>query len=317
MNKKKWFLAVSPVLVVWCLDQLSKMWAVEFTGAGPTWYRWGGIVMHHNSGAMLGMFSDLPPLLRVVSLATSGAFLVFVYAIIQFFLPENVMKLRVGLSILLGGILGNVTDRILYGSIIDFLVLGQGENLSPAFNVADALQWIGYGLIVYMILFKSSLIWHEDNKRDRLWIDPAYQLKYSIILASVSIWFSIVFGVYTYTFMKVMINDLIVNGTSNGERFLFPFLMVLVILSLTFSFSLFLIGRHLSHRSVGPIFGFKRYVADLRKGVWYTFKLRQSDEFKDLEVIAETIKKDLLELDKLKKEKEKTLNQIVQEKEAV
>jgi signal peptidase II len=317
VNKKNWLLAVSPVLIVWGLDQLSKMWAVEFTRSGPTWYKWGGIVMHHNSGAMLGMFSDLPPLLRVVSLATSGAFLVFVYAIIQFFLPENVMKLRVGLSILLGGILGNVTDRILYGSIIDFLVFGRGTNLSPAFNVADGLQWVGYGLIVYMILFKSHLIWHEDNKRNKLWIDPAYQLKYSVILASVSIWFSIVFGVYTYTFMKVMINDLIVNGTTNGERYLFPFLAVLLILSLTFSFSLFLIGRHLSHRSVGPIFGFKRYVADLREGVWYTFKLRQSDEFKDLEGIAETLRADLMELDQLRKEKEDALDQVIIDKEAI
>lgn len=307
---------MSPVLVVWCLDQLSKMWAVEFTRSGPTWYKWGGIVMHHNSGAMLGMFSDLPPLLRIVSLATSGAFLVFVYAIIQFFLPENVMKLRVGLSILLGGILGNVTDRILYGSIIDFLVVGKGVNLSPAFNVADGLQWLGYGLIVYMILFKSHLIWHEDNKRNKLWIDPKYQLKYSVILASVSIWFSIVFGVYTYTFMKVMINDLIINGTTNGDRYLFPFLAVLLILSLSFSFSLFLIGRHLSHRSVGPIFGFKRYISDLRKGVWYTFKLRQNDEFKDLEAIAATIKIDLIELDKLKKEKEAALKFMLEGKEA-
>ena len=115
MNKKNWVLAISPVFLVLLVDQLTKMWALEFTRSGPTWYKWGGIVMHHNFGAMLGMFSDLPPLLRVVSLATSGVFLVFVYAIIQFFLPENVMKLRVGLSFLLGGILGNVTDRILYG----------------------------------------------------------------------------------------------------------------------------------------------------------------------------------------------------------
>lgn len=308
MNKKKWFLAISPALVVWGLDQLTKMWAIDFTRSGPVWYEWGGIVMHHNSGAMLGMFSDLPPLLRVVSLATSGAFLIFVYAIIQFFLPENIMKLRVGLSILLGGILGNVTDRIVYGSIIDFVVLGRGLKISPAFNVADSLQWVGYALIVYMILFKSELIWHEDNKRNKLWIDPAYQLKYSIILASVSFWFSIVFGVYAYTFMKVMINDIIVNGTGTAEKYLSPFVTVLVILSLTFSFSLFLIGRHLSHRSVGPVFGFKRYINDLKKGVWYNFKVRQHDEFKDLEQIADTIKADLVELnDYREKEKQENL----------
>lgn len=299
-----------PLFLVWGLDQFTKLWAIKFTLAGPIWYSWGGIVMYHNSGVMLGMFSDLPPLLRVVSLATSGAFLVFVYAIIQFFLPENVMKLRVGLSVLLGGILGNVTDRILYGSIIDFVVLGRGTKLSPVFNIADALQWFGYGLIVYMILFKDHLIWHEDNKRNKLWIDSKYQLKYSVILSSISIWFSIIFGVYAYTFMKVMINDFIIRGTQGSSRYLIPFVAVSIILSLMFSCSLFLIGRHLSHRSAGPVHGFKRYVADLRKGSFYNFKLRQSDEFKDLEEVAKVLKIDLSELKKFREQEKNSKDKL-------
>ncbi len=303
MKKREWFYAVAPLFLVWGLDQLTKLWAIKFTFSGSIWYFWGGIVMHHNSGAMLGMFSDLPPLLRVVSLATGGVFLVFMYAIIQFFLPNNVMKLRVGLSVLLGGILGNVTDRILYGSIIDFIVIGGEGKLSPAFNVADALQWLGCGFIVYMILFKGHLIWHEENKRNKLWIDPKYQFKYSIILSSVSIWFSIVFGVYAYTFMKVMINDFIVNGLNNSFRYLIPFVVVFAILSLLFSFSLFLIGRHLSHRSVGPVHGFKRYIVDIRKGASYDFKLRQNDEFKDLEDIAQVLKVDILKLKSLQRKR--------------
>jgi signal peptidase II len=182
--------------------------------------------------------------------------------------------------------------------------VGTGTKLSPAFNVADSLQWVGYGLIVYMILFKGHLIWHEDNKRNKLWIDPKYQLKYSVILSSVSIWFSIVFGVYAYTFMKVVINDLTVNGGANAEKYLVPFVVVLVILSAMFSFSLFLIGRHLSHRSVGPIYGFKRYISDLKKGASYQFKLRKNDEFKDLEAIAETFRQDLTELKDFKDREE-------------
>lgn len=302
MNKKKWILCILPVFAVWGIDQMTKMWAIDFTALGPVWFKLGGVVMHHNSGAMLGMFSDLPPLLRIVSLATSGAFLIFVYALIQFFLSEGLMVLRVGLSVLLGGILGNVTDRILYGSVIDFLIIGKGTFISPAFNMADALQWVGYGMIVYMILFKGHLIWHEENKRNRLWIDPAYQLKYSVILASVSIWFSMIFGVYSYTFIKVMISDFIVHGTASSSKYLNPFILILFILACMFSLSLFLIGRHLSHRSVGPIYGFKRYIDDIKNGENYTFKLREKDEFKQLESIASEYKKDLRELEKLKKQ---------------
>lgn len=305
MNKKEWFITLSPLFLVWAIDQASKLWAVEFTKGGPTWFEYMGIVMHQNHGAMLGMFSDLPPLLRIVSLATSGACLVFIYAIIQFFLPQNVMKLRVGLSILLGGILGNVTDRILYGSVIDFIVLRFGNTLSPAFNPADSLQWVGYGLIVYMIIFKGHLIWFEGTKRAKVWVDPKYQIKYSTILASVSLWFSLIFGVYSYTFMRVMISDIIVNGTSNATKYLTPFLTMLVILSLMFSVTLFLIGRHLSHRTAGPIFGFGRYIKDLKEGKRYQFKLRDQDEFKQLEGLAEEFRElhdKIAELDPSSKE---------------
>ena len=303
MDKKGWLLTLAPLFFVWTVDQMSKFWAVDVTGSGPTWFEYLGIVMHLNHGAMLGMFSDLPSILRVVTLATSGACLVFVYAIMQFFLPENVMKLRVGLSILLGGILGNVTDRIVHGAVIDFIVLRYNDNLSPAFNLADALQWVGYALIVYMILFKGDLIWHEDNKRNKVWIDPKYQIKYSIILASVSLWFSLIFGVYTYTFMRVMISDFIVNGTSNAGKYLSPFVIILVLLSLVFSMTLFLIGRHLSHRSAGPVFGFKRYIKDLKAGKSYTFKLRTHDEFKQLEELATEYKTLFEELNDNKEKK--------------
>ena len=296
MDKKSWVVILIPLFLIWAIDQVTKMWALEFTRSGPIWFEYLGVIMHQNHGALLGMFSDLPPLLRVVSLATSGTCLIFVYAIMQFFLPENVMKLRVGLSILLGGILGNVTDRIIYGSVIDFIVLRYKNNFSPAFNMADVLQWVGYGLIIYMILFKSHLIWREDNKRNKIWIDPKYQIKYSTILASVSLWFSLIFGVYSYTFMRVMISDTVINETTNPSRYLTPFLIILILLSVVFSLTLFLIGRHLSHRSVGPVFGFGRYIKDLKEGKVYKFKLRTHDEFKELEGLADEYKSLMEEL---------------------
>ena len=300
MDKKSWFVVLAPLFLVLAIDQITKMWVMEFTSSGPKWFKFFGIIMHQNHGAILGMFSDLPPLLRVVSLTTSGAFLVFVYAIIQFFLPENVTKLRVGLSVLLGGILGNVTDRIVYGSVIDFIVIRYNNNFSPAFNMADALQWIGYGLIFYMIIFKGHLIWHENNKRNRIWVDLKYQIKYSTVLASVSLWFSFIFGVYTYTFMKVMMDDFTINNTIDSSRYLTSFLVILFILSIAFSVTLFLIGRHLSHRSVGPLYGFERYIKDIKEGKNYKFKLRTQDEFKQLEGLANEYK---ILIDKLKQKK--------------
>src|SRR5438128_390811 len=137
MKKRDWLLVISLVPAVWLFDQVTKAWAAasltDLVFYGPF-----GFVLHHNPGAILGTFADLPPILRVVSLSTGGAFLIFIYASIQYLLPSRSMQLRAGMSLLLGGILGNVTDRIVRGAVTDFLLIGSRSMSTPAFNVADA-----------------------------------------------------------------------------------------------------------------------------------------------------------------------------------
>ena len=52
------------------------------------------------------------------------------------------------LSLILGGALGNVIDRILYGYVIDFLDVHVGSWHWPAFNVADSAICVGAALFV-------------------------------------------------------------------------------------------------------------------------------------------------------------------------
>jgi signal peptidase II len=58
-----------------------------------------------------------------------------------------------GLSLLLGGATGNVTDRILHGAVTDFFEVWFGTYRYPAFNVADSAIAIGAALILLDILF--------------------------------------------------------------------------------------------------------------------------------------------------------------------
>jgi len=132
MTKRKWALVIGLVVFVWALDFFTKQWALHNIN-GIRFYGPFGLILHRNPGAMLGMFSDLPKVLRVVSLSTGGAFLIFIYASIQYLLPRTSFLLRCGMSILLGGILGNVTDRILWGSVVDFLLLGTPKNGNTCF----------------------------------------------------------------------------------------------------------------------------------------------------------------------------------------
>lgn len=290
MKKKDWFIVIGLVLLTWGLDQITKAWASatlrELTFYGPI-----GFVLHHNPGAILGTFSHLPPILRVVSLSTGGAFLIFIYGSIQYLLPSRSMQLRMGMSLLLGGILGNVTDRIVAGAVVDFIVLGSYALPSPAFNIADAIQWVGYLLVVYGLIRDGNLFWPDINARRTVWINPRFQLKYCMTLVAIGCCFSVIAGVFTYTYLKVTIDDLVIGPVKLTEkRFLEPFLMVYLIITVGFMTALFALGRILSHRTAGPIYAFENYLRDLMRGNDRKFRLRQGDEFKHLEELAEQIR---------------------------
>jgi signal peptidase II len=290
MKKREWLMVISLVPATWFVDQISKAWAAR-TLAELKFYGPFGLVLHHNPGAILGTFSDLPPILRIVSLSTGGAFLIFIYAAIQYLLGSKALPLRAGMSLLLGGILGNVTDRIVQGSVTDFLVFGSRELSTPAFNMADAIQWVGYFLVVYGLIRDGSLFWPDSNVRKSVWVNPKFQLRFCLTIVAIGACFAVISGVFTYTFLKITIDDLVVGPARMMEkRFLIPFLQVYSVITIGFMFTLFVLGRILSHRMAGPVHGFEIYLRDLMKGKDRKFRIRQGDEFKHLEELAEQLR---------------------------
>ena len=68
---------------------------------------------------------------------------------------QNDKLLCVALSLILGGALGNVLDRIMYGAVVDFIDLHYANWHWPAFNIADSAICIGAALIIWGELSKS------------------------------------------------------------------------------------------------------------------------------------------------------------------
>jgi signal peptidase II len=203
----------------------------------------------------------------------------------------RLMRLRIGMTILLGGILGNVTDRVLDGTVIDFCVLGSPSFATPAFNFADAIQWVGYILIIVSLSENGAMFWPNSNVRKRVWINPSFQLKYCAILVATGLAFAMICGVFSYTFLKMTIGDLVVGPSLlTQKRFLGPFLQIYGVIAFAFVCASFLLGKVLSHRTAGPVYAFEKYLKDILDGKpSRKLKLRAGDEFRHLEELADRL----------------------------
>ena len=298
MKRKDWILVIGTLLLIVFVDQMTKNWASNMP---EKWYGALHLILIHNHGAMLGLFSDLPAVLRIVTLSTSGVFLLSIYAIIQYLIPVRLMVLRLGLSILVGGILGNVLDRILYGYVIDFIAIQVGTWHSPIWNVADVIQWIGYVMIVYSVMKHGELLWPGNNIRKVFWVNRGFQIKYSALFMVVGLFLTLISLVFSYTYLKVTIEEISGKNLILIEKFSTPFLYSFLVLAITFSFILFMIGKMISHRIAGPLYAFERFLNEILEGKGLTkngaaLKLRAGDDFKHLEQLAEQIKMKLIKL---------------------
>lgn len=287
MERKDWFWVLTPLFLVIAIDQASKYFVLHNI---PKFHSsFFHISLHFNKGAMLGLFSDLPPVLRIVSLSTGGAFLLFSFCIFQYLIPTRSITLRVGMSTLIAGILGNVIDRTIWGHVIDFIIIGNRQLSTGVFNMADALQWVGYFAMGYALIKDKDNLWPKDNLRKDAWVDPKFQLRYSYILVACGLGFSLVSGVFSYTFLRFVVIDLIGKNDQLLDQFLTPFLVTFSIASIGFSAFLFMIGKQLSHRIAGPVYAFERFINDYIDGNQKNLKLRKGDEFTQLEDLSVTI----------------------------
>ena len=69
---------------------------------------------------------------------------------------EKDVKINVGLSLVLGGALANIIDRVRLGYVVDFLDFHLNSSHWPAFNLADSFICLGAFIIFIQIFFKKE-----------------------------------------------------------------------------------------------------------------------------------------------------------------
>jgi len=146
MTLPKW-LSLSALVIV--LDQLSKAWITSHFSYGESYYVLSvfNLILVHNTGAAFSFLSDAGGVQRWLFSAIAVVASVWIVWLLRRHVAQTLFALA--LSMILGGALGNLIDRIAYGYVVDFLQFHWDEHYFPAFNLADSAITCGAFVLIF------------------------------------------------------------------------------------------------------------------------------------------------------------------------
>lgn len=119
------------------------------------------LTLCHNEGAAWGLFSNT----KIIILIGSIIALIVIYHFIYCFKKNNRNNLAFGL--LLGGLSGNLIDRLLFGYVRDFLDFYIFKYDYPVFNIADICIVLGVFLLIIAVLKGEDTSENNSNRKSR------------------------------------------------------------------------------------------------------------------------------------------------------
>lgn len=149
----------SPAVCVVILDQMSKAMitgAVRLHESIPVIQGILNLVHVRNRGIAFGLMNRSHPnagfwLLVAATGAAIGLLLFWLFR-----LKDRDLQMTFGLSLIVGGALGNLIDRLRFREVVDFIDVFWGPYHWPAFNVADAAITIGTLWLAVTLFFKPG-----------------------------------------------------------------------------------------------------------------------------------------------------------------
>lgn len=144
LRMKLRFLITAAVVVAF--DQLTKYWAAtsladQMIAVAP----FLNLILVHNTGAAFGFMSDAGGWQNGFFLIVAGLASVLIVGML-WKLSDRWMG--TALSLILGGAVGNLIDRLLHGHVIDFVDLYYRHWHWPAFNIADSAITVGAVMLI-------------------------------------------------------------------------------------------------------------------------------------------------------------------------
>jgi len=153
-NLGRWYLLAALIIL---MDQLTKHWVSTAFSYGETLelLPFLNLTLVHNMGAAFSFLSEAGGWQRwfftLIGVAVTVVIVVWLSR-----LSDRQGLLALALSLVLGGAIGNLWDRVLLGYVVDFVDLYYRHYHWPAFNVADAAITLGALLLILESLLASK-----------------------------------------------------------------------------------------------------------------------------------------------------------------
>lgn len=144
------------ILIVVALDQVSKYLAVQYLeGKGVLSYFDDSLrlLLAENRGGFLSLGASLPAGLRNLIFVLLTTIFLAGFAVFTLFDKQSDPAVLWASSMIIGGGIGNLIDRILReGAVIDFLNMGIGGLRTGIFNIADMAVLFGCIMLIFILL---------------------------------------------------------------------------------------------------------------------------------------------------------------------
>lgn len=149
-----WFLFSGLLLL---LDQASKWWVVQHLSFGEFMNLFPSLslTLTYNTGIAFSLFSQKAAIGRIL-LISFVSFISIVVAIWLAQTPREEKWNKAALALILGGALGNLVDRIVYGHVVDFIDVYFKQWHWYTFNLADCFITIGALMTIKSLIFSNE-----------------------------------------------------------------------------------------------------------------------------------------------------------------
>lgn len=117
-----------------------------------------------NTGAVYGLGSDLSPIAKQILLQIIPVIALLILLILTLVKKEYPKVVIFGFSFVIGGGIGNIFDRIVYGSVTDFMYIDLGFFATEIFNMADVSIILGALIVlIHSFISKTDKINLKEN----------------------------------------------------------------------------------------------------------------------------------------------------------